>query len=136
MNVHVEPHTGPREQPLFELAENSVIQLDSYLTAGRVRVALLGTEAIGHLQLVATGRPGELEIKNMAVREDHQGRGVGARLVRAAVELAHLGDPAIGALLTGRGYQLTSFENVSGWALPGLAGAWHTTGCRGSPQRR
>jgi hypothetical protein len=35
------------------------------------------------------------------------------------VELAHLGDPAIAALLTGRGYQLTSFENVSGLALSG-----------------
>jgi GNAT superfamily N-acetyltransferase len=33
------------------------------------------------------------------------------------VELAHLGDPAIGALLTDRGYQLTSFENVLGLAL-------------------
>ncbi len=33
------------------------------------------------------------------------------------IELAHLGDPAIGALLTGRGYRLTSFENVFGLAL-------------------
>ena len=42
---------------------------------------------IGHLQLVETGRQGEVEIKNMAVREDRQGRGVGGRLVRAAAEL-------------------------------------------------
>ncbi|MGH3766601.1 MAG: GNAT family N-acetyltransferase [Pseudonocardiaceae bacterium] len=35
------------------------------------------------------------------------------------VELAHLADPAIGALLTGRGYRLTSFENVLGLALKG-----------------
>ncbi|MGH3870852.1 MAG: GNAT family N-acetyltransferase [Pseudonocardiaceae bacterium] len=35
------------------------------------------------------------------------------------VELAHLVDPAIGALLTGRGYRLTSFENVLGLALQG-----------------
>ena len=35
------------------------------------------------------------------------------------VELAHLADPAIGALLTGRGYRLASFENVLGLALPG-----------------
>lgn len=34
------------------------------------------------------------------------------------VELAHLADPAIGALLTGRGYRLGSFENVLGLALP------------------
>ena len=33
------------------------------------------------------------------------------------VELAHLADPAIGALLTGRGYRLVSFENVLGLAL-------------------
>ena len=35
------------------------------------------------------------------------------------IELAHLADPAIGALLTMRGYQLTSFENVLGRALDG-----------------
>jgi ribosomal protein S18 acetylase RimI-like enzyme len=34
------------------------------------------------------------------------------------VELAHLADPAIGALLTGRGYRLESFENVLGLTLP------------------
>jgi GNAT superfamily N-acetyltransferase len=33
------------------------------------------------------------------------------------VELAHLVDPAIGALLTDRGYRLESFENVLGLAL-------------------
>ncbi|WP_067466525.1 GNAT family N-acetyltransferase [Actinomadura macra] len=35
------------------------------------------------------------------------------------VELAHLADPAIGALLTERGYRLISFENVLGLALSG-----------------
>ena len=35
------------------------------------------------------------------------------------VELAHLADPLIGALLTGRGYQLILFDNVLGLALPG-----------------
>ena len=33
------------------------------------------------------------------------------------VELSHLGDPRIGALLSGRGYRLISFENVLGRAL-------------------
>ena len=32
------------------------------------------------------------------------------------IELAHLSGPAVGALLTGRGYQLESFENVLGRA--------------------
>jgi len=35
----------------------------------------------------------------------------------AQIELAHLADPAIGDLLTGRGYRLESFENVLGRAL-------------------
>jgi GNAT superfamily N-acetyltransferase len=35
------------------------------------------------------------------------------------VELANLADPAIGALLTGRGYRLVDFENVLGRALRG-----------------
>jgi GNAT superfamily N-acetyltransferase len=35
------------------------------------------------------------------------------------IELAHLADPAIGALLTERGYRLASFENVLGLALKG-----------------
>jgi hypothetical protein len=35
------------------------------------------------------------------------------------IELAHLADPAIGELLTGRGYRLESFENVLGRALTG-----------------
>lgn len=35
------------------------------------------------------------------------------------VELAHLADPAVGALLTGRGYRLESFENVLGMSLDG-----------------
>jgi len=38
------------------------------------------------------------------------------------VELAHLADPAIGALLAGRGYRLESFENVLGRALTGDPG--------------
>jgi ribosomal protein S18 acetylase RimI-like enzyme len=33
------------------------------------------------------------------------------------IELAHLGDPAVGAWLTGRGYRLVSFENVLGLGL-------------------
>src|SRR5262249_41761614 len=37
------------------------------------------------------------------------------------IELAQLADPAIGAMLTGRGYRLESFENVLGRALTGEA---------------
>lgn len=87
--VRVETYDGPREElrGLFELAEDSAAQLDSYLHAGRVLTATVGLDVVGHLQLVETDRRGQTEIKNMAVREDWQGGGIGARLVRAAVDL-------------------------------------------------
>src|SRR5882672_7297405 len=88
-DVCVGPNTGSRDalRPLFELAEDSPAQLDSYLSAGRILVARQGADVVGHLQLVDTDQPGVVELKNMAVREDLQGLGIGARLVRAAVDL-------------------------------------------------
>ncbi|MCQ9177689.1 GNAT family N-acetyltransferase [Streptomyces sp. IBSBF 2953] len=88
--VSVVLYDGPRDniRPLFELAEDSPAQLDSYIEDGRVLVALRGTDAVGHLQLVATDQGDTFEIKNMAVREDLQRAGVGSRLVRRAIDLA------------------------------------------------
>jgi ribosomal protein S18 acetylase RimI-like enzyme len=85
-SVRVEPYSGEREllRGLFELAEDSRAELDSYLHAGQVLVAVVDAEIVGHLQLVDTGRPGRAEIKNMAVREHLRGRGIGRRLIRAA----------------------------------------------------
>jgi GNAT superfamily N-acetyltransferase len=87
--VRIEIHRGSRNslRALFELAEDSAIELDSYIDAGRVLVARFGTETIGHLQLTGTGDPGQAEIKNMAVSESRQGQGVGRLLVQAAVDL-------------------------------------------------
>jgi ribosomal protein S18 acetylase RimI-like enzyme len=87
--IRIEPYQGDRTdlRGLFELAEDSPAQLDSYLRAGRVLVAVRGGQVIGHLQLVDTDEPGRVEIKNMAVRETDRGRGIGARLVRAALDL-------------------------------------------------
>ena len=88
--VRVELHAGPREglRPLFELAEDSAAQLDSYLGSGQVLVAVSGDDVVGHLQLVHTDRADVLELKSMAVREDLQGHGVGSRLVREAIRRA------------------------------------------------
>ncbi len=88
--IDIARHDGPREgvRPLFELAEDSADELDSYIGAGDVLVARLGDEPVGHLQLVPGGRPDELELKNMAVTEEQQGSGIGRRLVSAAIELA------------------------------------------------
>jgi predicted N-acetyltransferase YhbS len=87
--IRIELYAGAREalRPLFELAEDSAAQLDAYLGAGRVLVALAGDQVVGHLQLIGTDRPGQVELKNMAVPESLQGRGIGARLVRTAIDL-------------------------------------------------
>jgi len=89
-DIRIEVYGGPRDslRVLFELAEDSAAELDSYIDDGRVLVAVSGGEVIGHLQLTGAGDPGQVEIKNMAVREERQGQGVGRRLVQAAVDLA------------------------------------------------
>jgi len=88
-DVRIEIHHGSRDslRALFELAEDSAAELDSYIEAGRVLVARSGSDVIGHLQLTGTGDPGRAEIKNMAVTETRQGQGIGRRLVQAAVDL-------------------------------------------------
>ena len=82
--MRIELHSGDREalRPLFELAEDSRAELDAYIGAGAVLVAVEDGERVGHLQLVGD------EIKNMAVVEAQRGRGVGRALVAAAVERA------------------------------------------------
>lgn len=87
--VTVAWYTGDREplRELFELAEDSSAELDSYLHAGRLLAATLGSEVVGHLQLVRGAKPGDVEIKNMAVRPDLHGQGIGTSLVQAAVDV-------------------------------------------------
>jgi ribosomal protein S18 acetylase RimI-like enzyme len=87
--VTVEWHAGDRDalRPLFELAEDSAAELDSYLHSGRVLVARSGPQIVGHLQLTDLGQPGQAEVKNMAVSEDRQGQGHGTRLMQAALTL-------------------------------------------------
>jgi GNAT superfamily N-acetyltransferase len=92
-DLRIETYDGPRDElrSLFELAEDSAAELNSYIDTGRVLVAVSDGEIIGHLQLTGTGDPRQAEIKNMAVREDRQGQGVGRLLIQAAIDLAAAG---------------------------------------------
>ena len=71
-------------RPLFEYAEDSETQLDTYLPQGRILVGRLSGSFAGHLQLVPTDSPEEIELKNMAVAPRHRGTGVGRALVGEA----------------------------------------------------
>ena len=88
--IRVIEHSGPRAElrRLFELAEDSAQELDAYLDAGRVLVALEGDEIVAHLQLTETADPAESEVKNTAVDPGHQRRGIGRALMEAAIELS------------------------------------------------
>lgn len=85
--VDVRWHAGPRAElrDLFALAEDSDAQLDAYMNLGRVLVAVHGDAVAGHLQLGDRDADGAIEIINMAVAEDRQGRGIGRELVRHAI---------------------------------------------------
>jgi lactoylglutathione lyase len=89
--VEVAVHAGPREElrPLFEVAEDSAAALDASMGAGAVLVARSGTRVLGHLQLLDEGRT--YEIHTMAVAAEHRGRGIGRRLVDAAIAAARRG---------------------------------------------
>jgi GNAT superfamily N-acetyltransferase/catechol 2,3-dioxygenase-like lactoylglutathione lyase family enzyme len=80
---------GPRVElaDLFALADDSPTRVRSYRDLGRVLVVRDGPTVIGHLQLVAGGRVGEVEVKSIAVCEDRQGAGVGRMLLERAVAI-------------------------------------------------
>jgi GNAT superfamily N-acetyltransferase len=88
--IRIAEHSGPRSElrALFDLAEDSAEELDAYIDAGRVLVALDGDEAVGHLQITETAVRTEAEVKNMAVVPELQGRGVGRELMAAAIAMA------------------------------------------------
>ena len=80
-------HDGPRAPllHLFELADDSRVQIDSYIDLGRVLVARNEQgDVVGHLQLVPAS-PDTVEVKSIAVQEDHQRRGIGGRLINRAL---------------------------------------------------
>jgi lactoylglutathione lyase len=87
--IRVERHTGARSdlRALFEEAEDSSRELDTYLDAGEVLVALANGGVVGHLQLIDE-RADTSEIKNMAVAAAYRRRGIGRKLIEAAVDLS------------------------------------------------
>jgi GNAT superfamily N-acetyltransferase len=84
--VEIDWYVGERTslRHLFELAEDSRTQLDGYIDDGVVLAAREGAAIVGHLQLVSTATPGEIELKNMAVLPECRGSGIGRALVEAA----------------------------------------------------
>ncbi|MGH3075336.1 MAG: GNAT family N-acetyltransferase [Gaiellales bacterium] len=89
MSVTVEWFDGSRDRlaALFALADDSAALVAGYRDAGRVLVAVDGTEIVGHLQLIESPDPGVVEVKSLAVLEPRHGQGIGRRLVEHAVSV-------------------------------------------------
>jgi ribosomal protein S18 acetylase RimI-like enzyme len=73
--------------PLFELADDSLAQIEQYFGQGQVLVASKGDFPCGHAQLIEIS-PDEFELKSIAVIEACQGNGIGQRLLDEAVRFA------------------------------------------------
>lgn len=82
-----ERYDGNREalRPLFALADDSPMQISSYIDRGEVLVARDGGRIVGHVQVIETGEGGVFELKSLAVRPARQSEGLGRALVAAAI---------------------------------------------------
>ena len=85
MDVH--SFDGPRDSLrfLFRVAEDSADEIDRYLFAGEIIVAVDEGALIGYLQLLDAQADGIAELKSMAVIATHRRSGVGRALVEEAV---------------------------------------------------
>ncbi|MEF2965366.1 GNAT family N-acetyltransferase [Paenibacillus sp. M1] len=80
----------PAEEPpidLLLLADPSEKLVRDYLSRGSCYIASSSNEIIGVFVLLKT-RPETIEIVNIAVREDYQGKGIGRKLIEFAKEQA------------------------------------------------
>lgn len=138
-SVLIDWYDGDRRplRHLFEEAEDSAKQLDSYIGDGLLLVARAGDEILGYLQLVDTVHAGEIELKSMAVVTQHRGAGIGTRLVEEAIAFSRAKGYARMTVATAtadidnlrfyqrRGFRLDSIEpdafNTAAGYLSGIA---------------
>jgi ribosomal protein S18 acetylase RimI-like enzyme len=88
---------------------------DAFVTPIGGTIAVYGSPGAPYNKLVGLGVAGELDEEALAQLEEEFRR----RDAPLQVELSTLADPAVGALLTRRGYALVNFENVLGLPLNG-----------------
>jgi aminoglycoside 6'-N-acetyltransferase I len=117
-NISVKQVKEHRDTPydLLLLADPSREMIDAYLKHSKIFVAMLDQEVIGTIVLSALSA-NSCEIKNIAVKPEFQGRGVGKFLLEFAVEAAkneHYQSICIGTSNSSTGqlhlYQKKGFE--------------------------
>lgn len=87
--MRIELFVGARTDllPLLLLADDSLVQVEKYMSLGDVLVAREGQVIVGHVQLIESGEDRVPEIKSLAVTEARQREGIGGQLVEEAIRL-------------------------------------------------
>jgi GNAT superfamily N-acetyltransferase len=114
---------GPRSElrALFEEAEDSTAELDTYIDAGDVLVATADGRVVGHLQLIDNPGGQESEIKNMAVETAYRRRGIGRMLLDAAIELTRArGDSTLAVATAAADVGNLRFYQLAGFRMRGV----------------
>lgn len=103
---------------LLLLADPSRVQVERYLAEGDCYIAIVGEEVIAVLVLQQISKS-TIEIKNIAVSERHQKKGIGKQLIQKTSEIAQNTGFEILRVATGNSsidqlafYQKSGFEMV------------------------
>lgn len=84
INIRELQHNESMPYSMLLLADPSRTMVDEYIDRGKLYFAVIDQEIVGVMVLLDT-RPGTIEIVNIAVAEDWQGRGIGTALIQHAI---------------------------------------------------
>ena len=89
MNDLVVKKVGSDQAPyeLLLLADPSMDMINDYINRGNCYVAYVNNNLVGVYVTIRT-RPLTLELANIAVSQAYQGKGIGEKLIRSAIDMA------------------------------------------------
>jgi ribosomal protein S18 acetylase RimI-like enzyme len=122
MEIEIRLLKNGEERPieLMLLADPSLKKIREYSNSGQCYTAKYKDETIGVFVLKAT-HPATIEIMNIAVREDFQGKGIGKKLIQYAIEKAKEQNAKTLVIGTGNSsiYQLLLYQKC-GFRITGI----------------
>jgi len=90
----------PTLYELLLLADPDKTQINTYLKTGICRIGTLATEIVGVCVLTQTN-PQLMEVANLAVSPNYQGKGYGKVLLQDAIKIAHSNGASVIKICTG-----------------------------------